>query len=229
MKKAYLLLVFLMPLSIAIHSCKPEKPATPDDNWPKEWYIPQEVLDYFYFNQGSYWVYENDKTGERDTLVLVQNGRGLTNATPQGERYEVAYTELVSKRDGFTYKYGINTQGSAGCIKGGSQRPCYGVTCYKYKIGNVIGEGMALILPFQKDYGGQANGSFTSIITMKDTLNKMTVGGKEFSDIVIVNIDPSITDNKKNFNYTWSKSVGLIKKENISNGETWKLIQYYVY
>ncbi len=229
MKKLFILFLLYLPAMLVFNACDGGEPAPPPTNqWPKNWYIPQEVLDYFYFKQGSYWVYENDKTGQVDSVFVTTNVKTVTTPTSQGERYEVAAIDAVSSLDGYTYKYGLSMQGSAGCIKDGSKWPCYIIDCNKFKTGDVLGSTSYLILPFQKGYGGQANGSFESKITMKDTLNDIEIDGKSYLNIVIVNLNPSLTNNKKNYNYYWSKNIGIVKKENLTDTENWNLIRYHI-
>ncbi|KAB2913522.1 MAG: hypothetical protein F9K23_17000 [Bacteroidetes bacterium] len=227
MKKLYILLLWFIPTTLLFNACDGGEPVPPPptNQWPKDWYIPQEVLDYFYFKQGSYWIFQNDKTGEIDSVVVSVNKKQMTTPSSQGESYEVVECYTVSFFDGYTYKYAMSTQGSAGCIKEGSKWPCYGLSCYKYKVGNVLGESISWDYPFTKGYGGVADFSGqNSQYVLQDMYDTLFT----FPKVIKVNITKSLIFNRKNINLFWAKDVGIIKKENLTDNETWNLIRYHI-
>lgn len=224
MKKLLVLFALLCIVSFSVNSCKPD-----DDYVAKDWPIPQEVLDYYFFKKSTFWVFENDKTGEKDTLRVENTNKYWIDGS-RGDRFEQGDVFIKSSLDGYTYHYYVNTQGSAGCIRDGkNNRPCYSIYCTKYKPGNFVGESSFLFYPFQKDYGGQADGSLqTSIIRMVDKKDSMEIETLSLKDVLIVNISNSIVSNRKNMTFYWAKGKGLIQKDNLTDNQTWKLIDHMI-
>ncbi len=214
--------MLLAPLCMCLHSCKPE------ENTPREYPIPQEVLNYFYFKQGSYWVYENDKTGEKDTFVVQQASRAWEDG-PKSERYEGATSVQYNKKEQATYTYQVFTQGSAGCIKEGSKWPCYSLNCSKVFPGNVLGDSKSFFYPFKKGYGGQADySSQKSTITMANYFDSLIVSGTTHRKVMVANITNSLVANRKEVNFYWAENVGIVRKENLTDNQTWNLIYYQI-
>ena len=100
MKKLYLLFALSLAGVFTFNSCNKD-----DDFEAKDWPIPQEVLDYYYFSAGSYWVFENDKTGDKDTLVVSSHRKYWIDGS-NGDKYEQADVYINSSLDDYTYHYG---------------------------------------------------------------------------------------------------------------------------
>jgi len=218
MKRLYHL--FLIPAVLIISSCKK------DEGWGKAYPIPQEVLDYFYFQPGSIWVFQNDKTNAIDTITVFKANKSMSNGF-KGDKYEKANSEWLSTIDKYEYHYSMFTQGSAGCIKEGSKWPCYILTCTKLKTGDVFSESFSWFYPFKQGYGGDADhSSQTSTIVMDSFIDSLQLGTKIHYKVMVVKITNSLVANRKDTKFYWAKGVGIIKKENITDGENWNLIYY---
>lgn len=65
MKKA---LLFILPLSFfgLFQNCSPKEDTRPI------YEIDQTTIDYCVYDEGSWWVYEEEKSGERDTIVVTR-------------------------------------------------------------------------------------------------------------------------------------------------------------
>ena len=224
MKKLYLLFALSLAGVFIFNSCNKD-----DDFEAKDWPIPQEVLDYFYFNQGSYWVFENDKTGDKDTLTVSSRRKYWINGS-NGDKYEQADVYINSSLDGYTYHYYVMTQASAGCIRDAkNNRPCYSMLCSKYKSGNYVGESLNFVYPFQISYSGYAAApSYNSTFTVEDSKDTLTLNSRKFFKILIFSIKKSVVNQKKDIKFYWAKDAGIIKKENITDSQTWNLIDYRI-
>jgi hypothetical protein len=221
MKKLLVLFALLCIVSLGFNSCKPD-----DDYEAKDWPIPQEVLDYYFYKKGTFWVFENDKTGEKDTL-RVENANKYWIDGSRGDKFEQGDIYIKSSLEGYTYRYYVNTQGSAGCIRGGSKNPCYNIKCAKYKTGDVLGESFVMYLPFEK--GLIANGDFSSLsskLTHIELSDSIDFNSQIFRLVIKINITHSLVANRKDMNFYWAKGKGLIQKENLTDNQTWKLIDY---
>lgn len=229
MKKFILFILFTVTLGFWLSSCKPsETPAPNNNNWPKDWAVPQEVLDYYYFKAGSMWVYENDKNGQLDTVVVKQSTKKWGHAQ-NDEKYEVAETILYSFLEGYNYSYYISMQGASACIKDGSSHPCYILFYEKYKPGDVLGGGISWIFPFQKGYGGAADySSQTSNLKIIDIYDSLIINTAVYHNIGKINVTNAHIYYRKDINVLWAKDVGIVRKENLTDNETWNLIYHNI-
>jgi len=219
MKKLILLLIIITPLVFAVNSCKPD-----DDFKPQDFPVPQEVLDYFHFKPGSMWIFQNDKTNALDTITVIDASKAMEDGL-KGDKYEKARSVWYSSFDKYQYHYFVFTQGTAGCIREGSKWPCYRLKCLKTKTGDVLGESISWDYPFTKDYGGAADFSGQgSTYFLKD----IDIDVDTFKNAVQIFIKKSLVLNRKDVHIFWKKHIGIIKKENITDGENWNLIYYNI-
>ena len=65
------LIIFSLIAISALHSCKPEPP----DPQPTDlgFFGLGEAKDYVYFKKGTWWVYQNTRTGQLDTIVVYNS------------------------------------------------------------------------------------------------------------------------------------------------------------
>ena len=217
--KTIILLLISITLTLAVNSCKP------DDKADMEWPIPQELLDYFSFKTSSMWVYENDKTGDKDTITITDNTLVWSN-WQEGERFQQANVYYKSSLDGYTYRYYSNTFGSSNCIKmKGSGSPCYSLHCSKYKPGNYIGENVMFQFFFKlNNWGFADNRGSTSKFEIKEIHDSLTIAGTLYKSVAKVFISDCFTQEDKDMNFYWTKDYGIARKENITDNETWNLI-----
>ena len=212
-------MLFLSLPVLLTNSCKRD-----NGDWGKSYPIPQEVLDYFYFQPGSIWVFQNDKTNTLDTITVNDASKRLQDGL-KGDKYENARSVWYSSLDKYQYHYSVYTQGSAGCIREGSKWPCYMINLSKTKIGDVLSSSYAWFYPFQKGYGGRADfSSQPSQITMDNYFDSLKIADTTYYKVMVVKITNSLVANRKDTKFYWAKGVGIIKKENITDAETWNLI-----
>ncbi len=223
MKKLYLLLALSLSGVFIFNSCNKD-----DDFEAKDWPIPQEVLDYYYFPTGTYWVFENDKTGDKDTLTVKSRRKYWIDGS-RGDKYEEADVYINSSLDGYTYHYYVMTQGSAGCIRDGFDKPCYSLLCSKYKSGNYVGENTVLKYYFKIGFSGYADlrPGDKSRYLVADVIDT-SINNVNFNNVCKFFVNDCFTQNDKDINFYWAKGAGIIKKENTTDSQTWNLIDYKI-
>jgi hypothetical protein len=93
-KHTYLLLI---PLIALLYTCRKSDAhlKCTDKNTVR---FPQQTKEYFYFKEGSWWLYENQGTGETDSQWVGRAYLERTNATQQKKN--------GAKVDGKCYEYG---------------------------------------------------------------------------------------------------------------------------
>ena len=101
MKKHYILLLPII-IFFSASNCNREKNLKCTyDNTVK---LPPHALDYFYFKVGTWWVYECEQTGERDSLWVSESELRVGNPLrakddcrcAKGLCFQGAYTRILS-------------------------------------------------------------------------------------------------------------------------------------
>lgn len=222
MKKLSLFIVIAVITLISSNSCK-------KDFQPGEFPIPQELLDYYYFKPGTFWVYKNDKTGEIDTTVIMDARRGWNEGT-KGDKYEQAEVYINSSLDGYTYKYFVYTQPSSGCIKDNKNNPCYVINCIKTKPGNYVGEQIVFTYFIKIGYSGYSGvkGTNYSTFNVLSYNDSTALNGTYYYSVCKFSLIPCFIQNDKNIIFNWAKNIGIIRKENKTDNENWDLMYYQI-
>jgi len=103
MKTQHLILPIL--ISIVLLGCR-----KPDPDPPEQHYIRQEVRDWGYFEEGSYWVFQNDSTLTLDTL-RVTNIDTIKTGYKKDSKLTGLYSRSIFESDIY-YGFLINIEGS---------------------------------------------------------------------------------------------------------------------
>lgn len=220
--KTWQVLLVLIILCFGFNSCKL-------DEDEQKVLFPREYLDYFQFKIGSYWIYENDKTKQIDTLTVTQFHRTLPRAD-DNIRYEVTYNILESTMEGYSYKFSTSMYIVSGLLNANPNRPNYQLACAKFREGSqyvYAGNTKMLVYPFQVGFTtnvGEAVDS--SSIAVEKVLNKLTINNITFANVVVFLIKNYKFDNKHDTRLYWAKDIGIVKRENLVKNESWNIVKY---
>jgi hypothetical protein len=181
-----------------------------------------EMMDWVYFKTGSYWIYEEQNSGDLDTFTVYYDYSGVSNT---GNREFVV--KMRSSRDGYTYEYWFNDAWSGDC----SLFPgcfCRAVDCDKYIPGDYAGGNHVFAFPLKlgsqvwQSGGGQNFGS-CKIINHSST---EIIYDNEFFNVFEFKQDFSPQHGYQKSNYKLAADIGIIEKSIPHLGECWKLKQY---
>lgn len=188
-----------------------------------------EAKKYLCFNQGSYWIYKNTKTGDLDTQAC--EGYLLDNIVVKGTfnhtkhitvRYEYM-SRVISSSFNDCYYYDV----TAGYNPDAIRQLKTIVDRNSSKIGSI----KAFFYPFVLNEK-LGNGSSNSIFIGLDST--LLIQGKTYYNVAKFELDKDdIWEEKMNCTransvYYWAKDVGLIKKEMKSCNYSWELIDYNI-
>lgn len=224
-KKLYIIILLSFSIGFVFNSCNK------DDKEPMEFYIPQELLDYFYFHPSSYWVYENTKTGDLDTVIIRERNKIVFDGY-WGDKIEEAKIAYYSKYYKTTNKFSVNTLGTSSCLRNNnfsSSSICYTLISAKSKPSNFIGEARYFSYPFVKEWWGNSSLINKSKFIVEDIIDSVEVDSKYYKNVVKVFINSSMHDESNDVIYYWAKNFGIIKKEDITNSEDWILIESKIF
>lgn len=228
-KYSLILLIGMFLVSLSLLNCNPDKP-DPDPT-DLGFFALGEAKDYVYFKPGTWWVYQNTKTGLRDSIVVTFS---LLD-TLEGTSKKWHNTEEIFNVRSHSYSNGNNyslyhRQGAVEVIN----QPKVFIITTLVRSEPYEGEIEPFYYPFNFIEKGSNAGYGLQCTTIKDT---MTINGKIYNDVAIFfirndNIEPSPKDGKP-AKYYWAKNFGLIQKDLFDSkfpGDTsvlyhsWKLI-----
>ena len=224
MKITFLILIASV-LSFSLHSCKDDEP-----QYLGEFRLGAEGESYIKFEPGSYWVYENDISGERDSVVM------------EYYRSEMWHFEGLKReyyREHIAFKW---TRNGIGSWIFRTTHPFTDLTpeqTWQNSVNNwgfVTSPGAAspstiVFVPISENgAGGALGGTGMHLDSTKDSLQ---VSDEWFYDVAVFEVDNDPIFDSKPSKYYWAKNVGLIKKENFSHLtgerlELWDLVKYQV-
>lgn len=213
MKKLILFITMCFSFLVTIQSCtKQEAEET------IEYFVPQELLDYFYFQPGTMWVYKNSKTNELDTITVVKTTRNLYQTTKTSKE-ELVNVYVTSSFIGWGY---IDRQ--AVC------RGCSGVTN-----GKAIGCDYSLMYPMGQGYEfyewklypfvAKVDSS-SSYVSKIDVYDSLQLSNKLYYKVVKAHTKN--INKQTEMQAYFAKDVGLIKQEIFYDSVTWELIDYKI-
>lgn len=215
--------IFIVVLGILLATCKDKEPV-----WRTYGpYYMGEMRDYVYFKKGTWWVYENTVTKERDSMVLqwvkldtftyTDNYNGESDNKIIKEKLEYL---VYSYLNGYSYRHYMETPS----VWSGMKDEDFGYFYLKrdkYKSGDYAGWDYCFLEPINK---GKNNWDAT--IISSDTF--LTINGKRYNDVVHLEIkSPGKLYPLKYF--YWAPHYGLIQiiyrsGTDINYRDTWQLV-----
>ncbi len=174
-----LLFAFVL-LSVA--SCKKEPEKIPYcEEYPNECVDVREVKDYFYFKIGSYWVYEEETSGESDSVYVIETSNDTGSVLFSTTKY--------STYDGYDYRYW--TTGVAPSVKNNMAKKSERTTSVsraKTKPGDYIAEATCFLFYPTKGlwtYTNGGTGYVENVLIIDMIYDNLNVDGKTFEDVVL--------------------------------------------
>lgn len=220
MKNNYLLLLLSFTI-VTLSCCKPD-----DDSEPQVYHflLPQEVKDYYAFKDGTYWVYENDKTKELDSITVFFHQSKIDTIidTERNHKliFEIFRLITYSHRDDYKTEYyplpPVPENPSANAVI---------IEREKYKTGDYIGVTSLLFHPFIK---GSKKYTSKGEIVLNDILPEFTIKNNSFLNVLYYHNTFDITNNKSDMDYFIAKNVGIVMMRNNTTNETWNLIRHNI-
>lgn len=178
--------------------------------------IPAFAKDHTFFKEGSYWIYENDKTHELDCVYVYQ-----TTHIPAD--YERGTTEKFEVRSHSTYdNYDYYDKVNDAWIN----TPNRPVIRVKTSPGHYIGEtGLFFFKPIIGTKGYPGSYAFVELLSIHDSLK---VSQKNYENVVQIYCNRNLLHDVDETNYYFAPNIGIVKKENLTSNYSWNLVRYNV-
>jgi hypothetical protein len=201
-------------------SCKDKnKPSYCTQN-PQNCATVSTAKDFFLFKEGSWWVYEEEMTHERDSMYV--------NLYTGGTNYQM---QIKSARTDYEYFYFPVYSESPNCSQ---TNPVYGkcvlVKVNKAKPGDFVGEGVSFFVNFKK---GDSEYSFNTEyannqIIVSEIFQGYTLGELSFGQTVKIHELNTYIEGIQPTNHYYSKGIGLVRKELLDSNQVWNLVSYHI-
>jgi hypothetical protein len=207
-------------------SCKDKKPSGTSCTDP---IFCQSVLvakDFFFFKQGSWWVYEEATSHERDSMYVIQSVNSTTN-------YNFDIT-IKSALTDYEYHYWPEYYGyNNGCsMNGPVSKKCLYVNRSKYKFQNLYAESFVFFIRYNKDdfiyTGADVMNCPNNTITIAEIYDSLAVAGASFQHVVRVDELCCFHEGNQPTKFYYTKNVGIIRKDLIDSNQVWNLVNYHI-
>lgn len=186
-----------------------------------------EAKDFFVFKVGSYWVYEEETSHQRDSLYV-------TNYTNDNEGYYF-YIKIKSSLTNYEYTYWpeYHGTGNQGCSQTNPvSEKCLYVYRAKGKFQDNLGESHAFFVNYRVgDYttsGGSINYCQNNKVRIGGIYEDFTIPMGSFTDVVRIDQDCEYAEGKQPTRFYYSKNNFIIRKELIDSNQVWNLVNYHI-
>jgi hypothetical protein len=217
-------IITLLLCTLILLGCKKDEPIPCEETGNENCEDIQNVKHFFYFKVGSYWVYEEETSGDLDTVYV-------TEASENPSNYDFDVRVYSTYQDYYYHFWPEYFPGNNGCPDNGSIcKRCLSVKRSKYKPGNVLGEGKCFFFtPSVGEYDyvfSLVNPNNMALIT--ENYSTYEIGGLSFERTIVVHEDNSQQENYQETNHFFSENIGLVRKELIDSSKIWNLVDYYI-
>ncbi|MFT4662626.1 MAG: hypothetical protein ACI8XB_002917 [Patiriisocius sp.] len=184
----------------------------------------QGVKDYFAFKVGSWWVYEEETSGERDSVYVTEYANDPTS-------YNFDMRVYSTYQDFYYHFYPTFSYGSSQCSESGiTCSSCVQVKRSKYQIGNVIGNAHCF---FFINKIGESMYTYSSAInnnkiTIELKYDDFQLGQLTFNKTIKIGELNTHVEGQQPTNHFYSEGIGLIKKELLDSNQVWNLVDYHI-
>ncbi len=184
----------------------------------------QNVKHFFYFKVGSWWVYEEENSGLRDSVYV-------TSAVENPSNYDFD-VEVYSTYQDYTYRYWPEYDIiSSECPENGNIcADCLNVIRSKYKPGNFVDESNCFIfIPSVGESEGNYNPIYSNNKIYVDSIsNSFLIDSLLFTRTIKLYEDNTVMEGLQPTNHYFSENVGLVKKELLDSNQVWNLVDYHI-
>lgn len=225
MKKALLFLSLFFALSL-MHSCNKDKTTctTCPTGGNSDCEDIQNVKNFFAFKVGSWWVYEEETSGARDSVYVTSYQNNPAN-------YDFDVRVYSTYQDYYYHFWPANSSTSQQCKDNGIIcHRCVKIRRSKYKPGDFVGEGTCFIfLPIlgSKDLNPNAFYENNYVYTHQ-VMDSFALDSFDFNRTIRMFEDNTRIEGIQPTNHYFSEGVGLVRKELLDSNQVWNLVNYHI-
>jgi hypothetical protein len=184
--------------------------------------LPNELKDYTYFKDSTYWVYQDSASGDLDSFFVYDSkdifSNYIDNTGKPLANMEVFQYFTNSSHDGFTYYYLTDLIANRY-----NDFPKVRILRVREKAGNnIINHFFNYPMEVGKfdTYGN-------SLLTLTKRADTMTFL-QTYKDVLVYRDTDNATENNDSTTFYVAKNVGIIRKELHTSGKVWNLLRYRI-
>ena len=216
-KLLYYALAFFI---FSVCSCSCDKSG--DENIQPSFLIPQEVKDYTFFKEGTYWIYKDSASGIEDSVYVYYSYQEYDTLSANNS-YGLApgiyeWFEVKTRSEFYHYDYYYNLNSSFI-----SYSPLHvSVFREKSKPGDYVGATVCFIYP---PTIGITSYWYNDVTTVNNFYGNYNIGGNTYSNVVNIYETKNVTENDQKTHLFFAKNFGLVRKELIDSLQVWNMIR----
>jgi hypothetical protein len=202
-------LLFFITLCVVLATCKHEPPPEPPKVCQYDSSI-EEMKKWYYFKTGTQWIYQEQTTGELDTVTVYDHADG----SDWLDFYE------FHTYGGWLVNYWHDPSWSFPCLTT-NECTCHKVFRSRFKPGNFVGESYMFLFPVILHNYTYSDGGICQITEM---YNEYPLNSNIYYDVAEWDMEEDNSEENAHMKYWVSKNFGVIQIENIDLGTKWSLI-----
>jgi len=184
--------------------------------------VDDEVKDYFLFDAGSYWVYQDTVSLQVDSIFVLESSTSRdTIQQTNGGLTAIWETVSVIKGSSLFGDTLINW-----CRPSEKIGPQWKVRKQRQVNNITAGSAFAAVLPFDSTSTHTLDG--VGWITSEANHDSLMVNDSLFLDVVEFANSADSTEAGNFTRHFYARGVGLVKFVNVSTGAVWEIDRYYV-
>ncbi len=217
-------LMFLLLIS----ACKKD-PEPPVKSYcelhPDECVDVRDVKNYFYFQVGTWWVYEEENSGKRDSVYVTETFSDTGSV--------IFSTRLFSEYDGYYYRFWTTGVGSnvENNMTKKSERSTR-VLRSKGKPGDYVGEATCFLFYPTAGLWTYTNGGgyigYGNKLEVEEVFENYLVVDESYQNVVKMSEEYTVVEESQPTIHYYCPNVGLIKKELLDSNQIWNLVDYHI-
>jgi hypothetical protein len=184
--------------------------------------VEDEIKDYFLFNSGSYWVYQDTFSLQNDSIYAVASATTI-------DSLRFANGGLAAVWETISTTYGSSLTGDtliSWCRPSEKVGTQWKVRKQRQVNSITIGSAIAAILPFDSTSTESLDG--VSWITSEASYDSLVVGDSLYFDVVEFANSADSTVAGNSTRHFYARGVGLIRFVNFATGAVWDLDRFSV-
>jgi hypothetical protein len=206
-------------ISLLLVACEKEEPKEPklQCQLADE---PEDVIRRFYFNEGSYFIYQETNSGAIDTLTVIEAFKGYDSVAEHyfKVKYQSSYTG-----NQWIYRYGSTFSCDDcfyGCQSHGIKRTFFD------PVGNDLRIADGFIEP---NLVGTTGTNVNSIYYVEEKLPELRLFDNTYTNVdVWYHTNCPSEDAREDTRFYWGEPAGLLRKTNIVTNKDWVLSEYFL-
>ena len=211
-----------MAIPSLLQSCREDPNIPPCELDPGQCYRVEEIKDFFYFQPGSYWVYEEETSGELDSTYVT-----YSEEDPASYYFNIY---VYSNRDEYYYHYWPKKVSEYLPDSGLTTKTGYStiIKMSKTKPGDFVSENY--IFKYWVDKGdslpiGSAT-CYNNVIHFTNLYPTLEIEGNQFENVYELDEQCTGSEHYQRTVKYYAKYHGLVKKVLVDSNEVWNLVRY---